>query len=224
MAYSRDVPLEHKSSTGDRRPAGPDYLYDVFVSYKRDSETRNWIEKHFRPLLHLRVRQEIGRETRIFIDDQLETGASWPMQLGACLGRSRILIALLSKDYFSSEWCVLEMALMLAREQQTNLRTSSNPRGLVIPVVIHDGEEFPTALGDIQRIEIQSCFNVRMAVDSRRAEELDAILAKEARVIARAIESAPSCQNEWAVRSAQEFYDRLFRSMPEQRALPRFTD
>src|SRR4030095_15124566 len=41
----------------DRPQNGKDYLFDFFISYKRDAETRSWIEKHFRPLLNLRVRQ-----------------------------------------------------------------------------------------------------------------------------------------------------------------------
>jgi hypothetical protein len=209
----------------ERTPDGGDYLFDFFISYKRDAETRSWIEKHFRPLLNLRVRQEIGRDPRIFIDDQLETGSSWPVQLGENLGRSRILIALWSKDYFSSSWCILEMSHMLAREKQSNMRGVANSRGLVIPVVIHDGEEFPNSLCDIQRIDIQSCFNVRMAVDSRRAEDLDAILAKEARAFARALECAPRWQEHWTTAAAREFYNQHFQSAPvEQRRLPRFTD
>jgi TIR domain len=208
-----------------RSQNGKDYLFDFFISYKRDAETRSWIEKHFRPLLNLRVRQEIGRDPRIFIDDQLETGASWPLQLGESLGRSRILIALWSKDYFSSSWCVLEMSQMLAREEQSNMRGVGNSRGLVIPVVIHDGEEFPNSLCDIQRIDIQSCFNVRMAVDSRRAEDLDAILAREARAFAKALECAPNWQEHWTTTAAREFYNQHFQSIPvEQRRLPRFTD
>jgi len=209
----------------DRPQNGKDYLFDFFISYKRDAETRSWIEKHFRPLLNLRVRQEIGRDPRIFIDDQLETGASWPVQLGESLGRSRILIALWSKDYFSSNWCVLEMSQMLAREKQSNMRGVGNSRGLVIPVVIHDGEEFPNSLCDIQRIDIQSCFNVRMAVDSRRAEDLDAILAREARAFAKALECAPRWQEHWTATAVREFYNQHFQSVPaEQRRLPRFTD
>jgi len=221
----RRPPATPTAAGQERASNGGDYLFDFFVSYKRDAETRGWIEKHFRPLLNLRVRQEIGRDPRIFIDDQLETGSSWPVQLGENLGRSRILIALWSKDYFSSNWCILEMSHMLARERQANMRGAGNSRGLVIPVVIHDGEDFPNSLGDIQRIDIQSCFNVRMAIDSRRAEDLDAILAKEARAFARALECAPGWQEHWAINAAREFYDEHFRSTPiEQLRLPRFTD
>jgi len=215
------------TSTADKKRTQDSngYLFDFFISYKRDAETRCWIEKHFRPLLTLRVRQEIGREPRIFIDDRLEAGASWPVRLGENLGRSRVLITLWSKDYFSSDWCVLEMSHMLARHKQSNKQGAPARRGLVIPVVIHDGEEFPGSLCDIQRIDIQTCFNVRMAVDSRRAEDLDAILAKEAHAFAKAIEGAPTWQERWVTKAADEFFSQHFRSVPlEQRRLPRFTD
>jgi len=67
------------------------YLFDFFISYKRDAETRCWIEKHFRPLLTLRVRQEIGsRAQESLLMIRLEAGASWPVRLGENLGRSRV--------------------------------------------------------------------------------------------------------------------------------------
>jgi hypothetical protein len=210
---------------GSATQSGDGYLFDFFISYKRDAETRSWIDRHFRPLLTLRVRQELRREPKIFIDDQLEAGLSWPAQLGNQLGRSRILIALWSKDYFSSDWCVREMSHMLDRHRRSSKRSTGASGGLVIPVVIHDGDDFPSSLDHIQRIDIQGCFNVRMAVDSRRAEDLDAILAREAHAFAKAVERAPTWQERWPTRAAAEFYDQHFRSVPvEQLRLPRFTD
>src|SRR5262245_4707024 len=116
---------------------GHGYLFDIFISYKRDPETRIWIEKHLRPLLNTHVGYEVGRPLQIFIDDQLETGANWPIQLGENLARSRILLALWSKPYFSSKWCVLEMSHMLARDKHNRRRAKFNAPGLVCPVVIH---------------------------------------------------------------------------------------
>ena len=71
-----------------------------------------------------------------------------------------------------------------------------------MPVVIHDGKDFPTDLMHIQRFEIQRCFNVRMARNSSRAEELDAILAREAPALAHAIEAAPPWRQEWPALAA----------------------
>jgi hypothetical protein len=201
-----------------------DYSNDIFISYRRDPETRSWLRNHFIPLLELRVRQELGRAPVLFVDDQLESGISWPSQLGIELGGSRVLIALWAKDYFASRWCTEETVLMLGREQECGFRTDQNPRGLVIPAVIHDGTEFPESLSNIQKFEIQHLFNVRMARDSPRAEELDAILASQAPAVAAAIEAAPPWRQEWPLEAAEAFRDQLRTVAPSQTRPPRFTD
>jgi hypothetical protein len=200
------------------------YRNDIFISYRRDSETRSWLTEHFEPLIKLRVRQELGREPVLFVDDQLESGVSWPAQLGMELGGSRILIALWAKDYFASVWCTEEIVLMLSREQEYGLRTDQNPRGLIIPAVIHDGRDFPASLSDIQKFEIQHLFNVRMARNSPRAEELDAVLTAEAPAVAAAIEAAPPWRQEWPLAAAAAFREQLRTVAPSQNRPPRFTD
>ena len=51
------------------------------------------------------------------------------------------MVALLSKDYFSSDWCVHELDLMMER--------ASN-QDLIIPIVVHDGEVIPDAVRQLQ--------------------------------------------------------------------------
>jgi hypothetical protein len=192
------------------------YKHDIFVSYVRNRETRAWLDDHFLPLLTLRVGQELARKVLVFTDSEIEAGVSWPPQLGLELGGSRVLI--------SSDWCTEEMAHMLGREEECKLRTDANPRGVVVPVVIHDGHDFPPDLGHIQRFDIQQCFNVRMPRDSPRAEELDAILAREAPALAHAIQGAPPWRDEWPTTAAAQFRRTLRRASPSQRRPPGFTD
>jgi hypothetical protein len=198
------------------------YKHDVFISYRRDPETLRWLQNHFLPLLSLRVRQELLRVPKIYTDTQLEAGASWPAQLGQELGASRVLIALWAKDYFASKWCLEETALMLGREKELGLRTDENPRGLVIPAIIHDGDTFPKSLSHIEHFGIQRLFNVRMAHDGRRAEKLDEIITTQAEAIAKAIEAAPPWRKKWPVQAAQAFRGALSTTAPSQTRLPRF--
>ncbi len=197
------------------------YEFDVFISYKRDagSETLGWIERHFVPLLSLHVGQELGGDgLKIFVDKQVEVGASWPEEIGRKLGRSKILIALWSKNYFDSKWCTLELALMLAREKSTRVQ------GLIVPAVIHDGKEFPAPVANIQKFEIQNCFNTRMTKDSKRAEELEDALKQHAPAIAAAIEKAPRYRRDWADTAADAFQRKLLnKTPPSQRTRPRYT-
>lgn len=201
------------------------YRHDIFISYRRNPETLEWIKIHFLPLLSLRVELELSRRPRIFLDEQLSCGTSWPLQLGTELGCSRIMIALWTGNYLHSNWCSLELSHIVARERETGRRTFDNPRGLLIPAMIHDGDRFPAELADVQYFEIQRCFNVRMARDSPRAEELDSILAKEAPAIAKAIAHAPPWRANWPAEAAQDLHRILFRAEElQQRRLPKFSD
>jgi len=101
------------------------YSNDIFISYRRNPETHAWITEHFVPLLALRVELELGRKPSIYVDDQIESGTSWPASLGVALGCSRVLIPLWSGNYLSSAWCVQELSHMLARERETDLRTAN---------------------------------------------------------------------------------------------------
>ena len=200
------------------------YQYDIFISYRRNAETHAWITEHFVPLLTLRVELELSRKPAIYIDDQIESGTSWPTSLGTALGSSRVLIALWSGNYLSSAWCVEELSHMLARERENDLRTTDRPHGVVIPAFIHDGEKFPADLRHIQHFEVQKYFNVRMARNSPRAEELDATLAVHAPAIAACIEHAPAWRHRWSTRAASDFFARFYQRLEVvQDTVPRFT-
>ncbi len=199
------------------------YRHDIFISYRRDSETLAWIQEHFLPLLKHRVGQELGRQPDVYVDTRLESGSTWPVDLARALGGSRILISLWSRNYLSSDWCTAELSLMLERERQTGLRTVDNPYGLIVPAFIHDGQTFPAELSHIQYFEIQYMYNPRMARNSPRAEALDAELAQQAPAIARCIDLAPAWSPAWSQAAAQEFFGRLNRQAAEQTTLPRFT-
>jgi hypothetical protein len=199
------------------------YKHDIFISYKRDVETRHWINEHLMPLLTTYVGMELGRPPDLFIDDQLEAGTTWPLDLGVRLAGSRVLLALYTKTYFHSEWCTRELAAMLQRERDAGFRTAARPEGLIVPVILHDCEQLPSEIQDIQARPIREYFNVRMRRDSQRAELLADEIAKLAIPIARAIDSAPDWRPEWREQTAQ-FFQQAIRASGETRQLvvPRF--
>jgi TIR domain len=199
------------------------YQYDIFISYRRHDETRAWIADHFVPLLELRLGQEIDRKPLLYVDTQLESGASWPPLLAQALGGSRILLALWSGNYLSSVWCTQELSHMLDREKQAGLRTAAHPYGLIVPAFIHDGDKFPPELSHIEHFEIQKCFNVRMARNSPRAEQLDDALTAQAPAIAHCIESAPPWQSDWAIEAAEALFQQFYHQASPQADVPRFT-
>jgi TIR domain len=200
------------------------YEHDIFISYRRDPETLLWITEHFVPLLTLRVGMDLGRQPLIFVDEQIESGTSWPQSLGLALGGSRTLIALWTGNYLSSVWCTEELSHMVAREKEEKLRTAARPYGVIIPAFIHDGERFPPDLHYMQHFEIQKCFNVRMARNSARAEELDATLVAQAPAIAACIDNAPVWRRSWPREAAAKFYKSFHQKVQAvQNTVPRFT-
>ncbi|MEO6166121.1 MAG: TIR domain-containing protein [Chitinophagales bacterium] len=200
------------------------YQYDIFISYRRNSELLSWINAHFIPLLKANVQFELGREPSVFVDQDINAAGVWPLILGESISKSRILISLWSKTYLVSEWCTIELSHMLERDQLKGFRTLENPYSLIVPVIIHDGETMPVELSIVQRIEIKNFFTVRMHKDSESSEKLSQVLYSKAKDIAAAIERAPAWENDWKIKAQNSFYKKFYSlNEPVQRELTTFT-
>jgi hypothetical protein len=161
---------------------------------------------------------------RVFFDIQIESGTTWPLDLGHKLARSRVLISLWSKNYLRSRWCTLELSHMLAREEEMGFRTAAKPGGLIAICVIHDGDSLPLDLGKIQTFEVKGQFITRMRQDSEAAENLEAALRFQAPTLAQIIDAAPTFQTSWATDAAIRFYEAYWDTTePSQDERPRFT-
>lgn len=56
-----------------------DYWYDVFISYSRSGVIRPWVINYFHPRLRDWLREELGRDVRVFLDEQELVGNEhWP--------------------------------------------------------------------------------------------------------------------------------------------------
>jgi hypothetical protein len=201
------------------------YEHDIFISYKRHPETLSWISEHLLPLLDLHVGLELGRDPDIFVHEVkglIPVGTNWPAKLGEKLGTSRTLIALWSKPYLSSTWCTEEFSIMLAREQSSGARSAANKFGLVVPVIVHDGENIPYDIDATQSLDIKPYYNTRMRRDSEKAEALSDIIAVHASGFAGAIQHAPEWQPTWPEEAAEQLYDTYFSLEKSQTRLPRF--
>lgn len=203
-----------------------DYEYDIFISYRRHLFTREWIDKHFIPLLEFWVEFELGRKPLIYIDTQLDEdiGTTWPIKLGQKISCSKILIPLWTKNYLNSQWCTCEISHMLTREIKTGCRIPPNDNGLVIPVIIQDGETLPINLSVIQKLDVKDYFKARMREDSREAEALEDKIKAIAGSIAKCINSVPEWQSDWKITAVNEFYNLFYKGKsPEQIELPKFS-
>lgn len=195
------------------------YQYEVFVSYRRSNDWPRFIGKHFLPMFRHWLSAELGPPPRIFFDtDILETGQSWPDALAEGVSHSRVMVCLWSREYFTSEWCLAELAHMLARRDAVAARTGAPPP-LVLPAVIHDGEHIAPELGDIQRLEIQRYANPWIATGSPTAEELSNRIRVFAGHVAHALAQTPEHDAAWAGLATGDFVERYRRSA-RQTAVP----
>ena len=132
------------------------YEYDVFVSYKTGGVFEEWLHEHFLIFLKDYLKATLSRDARVFVDKSgISSGDAWPERIKRALVHSKCLIPIWSPPYFYSSWCMCECNVMLDREKRLGYRTTTNPGGLVIPVRIFDGEQFPDFAKNIH------CFDCR---------------------------------------------------------------
>lgn len=189
------------------------YAYDVFISYRRHAQWPLWVERHFVPIFEHWLGEELGQNVKIFWDNGLETGYDWPVELGFKLASSRVLVPLLSRQYFNSLWCRTELALMCARENAYGLGGKSRPERLIVPAILHDGDDLPHEIRIIQAAKLQECSNVSLADNSPKREMLSDKIRAWVPDVVKAIQRAPEHDPAWVELAADELL-KLFQ-MPE---------
>jgi hypothetical protein len=121
-----------------------DYFYEVFVSYPREKQHERWVQQVFVDQLRRYLTNALGWEARIFHDRTgIGSGDEWPERLKVALARSKIMIPVWSVEYFSSDWCMAECSVIRQREDHFGFRTKANPAGLIHPVRLFDGRNYP---------------------------------------------------------------------------------
>ena len=198
-----------------------DYENDIFISYRRsDVDWVRWTRENFVRALSSLLRVRLG-PVKVFVDETIDNGASWPNHLAMSLSRSRIMVAVLSRDYFLSDWCRLELALMCHREKAENLRTATNPWGLIIPVVIDDGNCFPPEVQAMQGEPLHAFANPFMRPDSPKQEAMAEVLRnKLCASIERALTAAPVFDPAWEQVAHKQFEGVFQIHMQSQKTVP----
>lgn len=196
------------------------YEYHIFVSYRRsDDAWVRWTRDIFVKPLRSLLRPALG-DVYIFVDEQIETGADWPTRLAKALARSRLLIPILSRDYFNSEWCRLELALMYEREKRSQLRTLQQPEGLILPFIIDDGDCFPPEILAMQSENIHVFANPYIQPNSPRQEEFAEHLRSWCCCVEQALSRVPSYNPAWESLACQHFRNQFQIQVATQTALP----
>jgi hypothetical protein len=197
-----------------------EYTYHVFLSYRRYGQWPGWVHDHFLPLFHHYLGEELGEEPRIFFDrTDIDAGTAWPWKLATGLAGSRVLVCLWSRQYFGSKWCKAELGHMRARENVCGFSTLERPQGLIVPAIIHDGDDLPPIERVTEPLRLIDVVNVRMAEGSKTAEALARQIAAWAPTVARAVRHAPDFDPQWEKLAAAAIGD-LFQPQPAQLSVP----
>lgn len=197
-----------------------DYEHDIFISYRREeNDWIRWTKDHFVRPLRVLLRPALGN-VRLFIDDQIETGASWPSYLARAHARSRLLIPILSRDYFNSDWCRLELALMQHREQRLGFRSPTKPEALILPFIIDDGDCFPAEVQAMQGEAIHDYANPFIRPDSPKQEAFAEHLKNWCPRVESALRHVPPFDPAWETFTHAEFQLKFQIKMQTQNTLP----
>lgn len=180
-----------------------DYIYDVFISYRRHPEWTPWTREHLYKLLDAYLTQDLSRPSAIFVDERIIPGDDWPNRIGDSLARARVLLAVFSGDYFGSDWCLHELDLMHGRL----LRFPGST--LIIPVIGHDGELVPQEIARIQSFDFSPFRNTDIQRRTPRYEQFSDSVRLLARHVAAAIGTAPLYDTSW-VDECRNRLDRVY--------------
>jgi hypothetical protein len=103
--------------------------YDIFLSYAHtDRAFATCLVEQMRPAFKNRAR----RQPRIFFDArEIATAADWRRRIHVSLERSEVLVAVLSPDYFSSQWCGREWDYFIRRERDLTMPAKTGRLGLI---------------------------------------------------------------------------------------------
>jgi hypothetical protein len=165
------------------------YQNDIFISYRRETHAWTpWARDIFKPPLEACLQRELGNPPNIFIDAQIPYGANYVNHLATTLAKSKVMVALLSKDFFSSDWCVHELDLMMERAQGADL---------IIPIVVHDGHVIPNAVDLLNAADFKDYAIPALSHAGPLYAQFWATLVKLAERIGNAVEAVPAFDPHW---------------------------
>jgi hypothetical protein len=194
--------------------ARDEYTWDVFVSFRRYRGFIPWLEETFLPTLSSWLAFELpGPPPRIFYDASELESQDWPMGLAKNHSESAVLVALWSLNYRESLWCSSEFDLMETREQQTGFTSASQPRGLIIPALVHDGDNLPVSMRRRNAPDLWPYVNGHLVPKGDKAQEFEEKIKRWAPVVAKAILAAPDPDPAW-IDAAAARMNQAFEAAP----------
>jgi hypothetical protein len=189
------------------------YVHDVFVSYARGGTVEPWVRHSFAPAFRRALQEELAR-SNVFVDEQIPTGVEWPAHLQYALLRSRVLVAVFSRQYFDKVWCRAEIDSMMLRRDRFIAPEGAPSRIPVHAIVVHDCVAgVPADYETVQRADFKS-HAVGIYAPSKAYLKAVATLAEE---VSETIRQAPPWSDNFPLAALMEEPES-----PPAMAKPRF--
>jgi hypothetical protein len=177
------------------------YEWDVFISYRRGGITKDWMPFFLDLFPKYLDETLVDRDVRIYWDiNGIENGDNWKNNIKNALATSRCLVSILAPTYFKSEWCTKEMAVIYNRQIKLGYTSVHNPGGLIIPITIHDGDDFPSFFKDIQMLDCNNyCYSIPLEEAKKKSwwpffeNDVKKLVLK----VAKVVQAAPAWKEEW---------------------------
>ena len=195
------------------------YEFDVFLSYRRRGPALEWVENHFFPKLRGWLEQywpkDFDGRPRMAKDDEMERGSRWPARLKQMHAGSKVMVAVLSQEYFRSPWCLAEWESMRLRERKLGLGGRKDARGLIYPVLFcGDPADLPKDASTRQCVDF-SMLNTPDEIFRHHAlyVDFDRQMQKVARELITMVRRAPE-RGRWPALKAPRTLPRRTAALP----------
>jgi hypothetical protein len=158
--------------------------YDVFLSYARVDDDYRLVRGLAEEMKEV-FRRRTGHRLRIFLDRaEVQTSETWQPRIEAALQSSTLLVPVISKAYFGSDWCRREWNYFAAAERGL---AGGKGLGLIYPVLldgipkVYKAEVVRSWLDDVaarQAVDLGSAVPGSHRHDAQVQLLMDGIMAK----------------------------------------------
>lgn len=181
------------------------YKTHVFLSYKALTDDipgaeifNKWL-KFFKDELSSKLIFELPKSDHIIYDfarDVPHNVNNYPDNLRKELACSKVLVPLFSTGYFESVWCQKEFLFMKERERLLGLNSDS--MGLIMPILIGDGNHFPEIVKQMQILDLSKYIHHPIYfAEGKSYKDFKDKLVPWAKTLVKVIENIPPWQADW---------------------------
>lgn len=135
--------------------------YDIFVSYSRTDNDGGWVDGLVE-FLKQDHRRYSTTDLRVYLDTrELRVGSDWKLSLRQALRGSRVLLACVSPNYFSSEYCQFEWEEFHAYRSQHDGSAETTASIYFVEVGLPDRDQvsqWREEVARVQHLDVQPWF------------------------------------------------------------------